>query len=220
VKTQVYTAKDNLKSRLATVKLDESGNGFAKVHTRYTGEEHEDHRDAIHNLSPEDQRKWLYRTIDIPAFDLKSFSFDLKKGRMPEVHEKLELNLRQCVTVSGKRMFLTPNLMNRWNTVPQNSGNRKYDVVRNSAYTNIDTVVYEMPAGYTLEFKPNDTAFRTEFGSFETKVQIEGRQITYIRNLAMHKGRFKPEVYPTMVEFMNNVYKADQQQLVFVKNVQ
>ncbi|PVY38560.1 DUF3857 domain-containing protein [Pontibacter virosus] len=220
VKTQAYTAKDNLQSRMATVKLDETGNGVAQVQTRYTGIAHEDHLDPIHHLSPEEQRKWLYRSIGIPAFDLKSFSFDLKKGRMPEVNEKLELSLRQCVTVSGKRMFLTPNLMNRWTTLPQNTGTRKYDVVRSSAYTNVDTIVYEMPAGFALEFKPNDQAFDTEFGRFESKVNIDGRQVTYIRTLQMHKGRFKPEVYATMVAFMNDVYKADQQQVVFVKNIQ
>ncbi|PKV63431.1 DUF3857 domain-containing protein [Pontibacter ramchanderi] len=220
VKTQEYTAKDNLQSRLATVKLDESGNAVAQVQTRYTGIAHEDHRDVIHNLSPEEQRKWLYRTISIPAFDLKSYAFDLKKGRMPEVNEKLELSLRQLATVSGKRMFLTPNLMNRWTTVPQNTGNRKYEVVRSSAYINVDTIVYEMPAGFALEFKPNDLSFSTAFGSFESKVTIDGRQVTYIRTLQMDKGRYKPEVYAAMVAFMNEVYKADQQQVVFVKSIQ
>lgn len=220
VKTQNYTATDNVKSRLATVKLDESGNAIAQVQTRYTGIEHEDHRDVIHHLSPEEQRKWLYRSISIPAFDLKSFSFDLKKGRMPEVNEKLELSLRQFVTVSGKRMFLTPNLMNRWTNVPQNTGKRKYEVVRSSAYTHVDTIVYEMPAGFVPEFKPNDLSFSTAFGKFESKVTIEGSQVTYIRTLQMDKGRYKPEVYAAMVAFMNDVYKADQQQVVFVKSIQ
>ncbi|MDO6389956.1 DUF3857 and transglutaminase domain-containing protein [Pontibacter sp. BT731] len=219
VKTQEYTAKDNVQSRLATVKLDESGNAVAQVQTRYTGIEHEDHRDVIHNLSPEEQRKWLYRNISIPAFDVKSYSFNLKKGRMPEVNEKLELSLRQFVTISGKRMFLTPNLMNRWNTVPQNTGKRKYEVVRSSAYTNVDTIIYEMPAGFALEFKPNDFSFSTAFGKFESKVTIDGRQVTYIRTLQMDKGRYKPEVYAAMVAFMNDVYKADQQQVVFVKSI-
>jgi hypothetical protein len=220
VKTQAYTGKDNMKSRTANVKLDGAGNGLAKVQTRYTGMEHEKHRDVIHNLSPEEQRKWLYRSIGIPAFDVKSYSFDLKKGRMPEVNETLELNLRQCVTMSGKRMFLTPNLMNRWSMLPQNTGKRQWDVVRSTAYTNIDTVVYEMPAGYTLEFKPDDTRYVTAFGNYSASVQVENQRIIYTRVLEMHKGRFKPEAYAAMVEFMNNVYKADMQQLVFVKNVQ
>lgn len=220
VKTQAYTAKDNLQSRFASVKLDEAGNGVARIKTRYTGIEYEDHRNVIHGLSAEEQRKWLYRNVSIPAFDLKSFVFDLKKDRMPEVNETLELGLRQCVTLSGKRLFLTPNLMNRWSSVPQQVSDRKHDVVRTTAYTNIDTVVYEMPAGYTLEFKPNDTRYATEFGSYSASVQVEGQRVTYTRVLEMHKGRFKPEVYAAMVEFMNNVYKADLQQLVFVKNVQ
>ncbi|WP_461491061.1 DUF3857 domain-containing protein, partial [Pontibacter sp. HJ8] len=192
VKTPAYTAQDNLQNRKVTVKLEDNGNATAQVFTRYTGVAHEDHRDILHGLSAEEQRKWLYKNIQIPSFDVKSFAFDLKKGRMPEVTEKLHLSLRQCVTLSGKRMFLTPNLMNRWTTVPHKSEKRRWDVVRNTAYTNVDTVVYQVPAGYTLEFKPNDLEYKSDFGSYKISMQVAGQQVTYVRTLQMHRGRFKP----------------------------
>ncbi|MBC5775499.1 DUF3857 domain-containing protein [Pontibacter sp. KCTC 32443] len=219
VNTPVYTAADNAQHRSVTVKIDEKGNGVANVITRYTGQNHEDHRSLMLTASPEDQRKWLYKNIDIPAFEVNKFSFDLKKGRKPEVTEKLELSLRQTATLSGKRMFLTPNLMNKWDSTPNTVENRKWDVERTSAYTNTDTITYEMPAGYTLEYKPNDANYSTEFGSFKTTTKVDGQKVMYVRTLEMNKGRYKPEAYTKMLEFMNNVVKADGQQLVFVKNI-
>ncbi|NDK55169.1 DUF3857 domain-containing protein [Pontibacter fetidus] len=220
VSTPTYTATENTQYRTATVKLDEKGNGTANVQTRYTGLSHEDHRDVMQNASPENQRKWLYKNIDIPAFEIQNFAFELKKGKLPEVNEKLELSLRQVATLSGKRMFLAPNLMNKWDSTPNAVENRKWDVMRASAYTNTDIVTYEMPAGYTLEYKPTDTNYKTEFGTFKTITKVDGQKVTYERTLQMNKGRFKPEAYAQMLEFMNNIVKADGQQLVFVKNVQ
>ncbi|MFD2248308.1 DUF3857 domain-containing protein [Pontibacter ruber] len=219
VNTPSYTAADNTEHRTVKVKLDENGNGTANVISRYTGEEHETYRDLIHHYAAEEQRKWLYSNIKVPAFEVKKFAFDLKKGRQPEVTEKLELSLRQCATLSGKRMFLTPNLMNKWTTVPNTVEKRKWEVVRNSAYTNVDTVVYEMPVGYTLEFKPNDTEYKTAFGTYKATTKVDGQQVTYIRSLQMNKGRFSPDTYAKMIEFMNNMLKADAQQVVFVKNI-
>lgn len=218
VNTPTYTAAHNAQHRTVTVKLDDKGNGTANVLTRYTGQEHETHRSVMLNASSEDQRKWLYRNIDIPAFEVKSFSFSLKKGKLPEVTEKLDLTLRQCATLSGKRMFLAPNLMNKWDSTPNAVENRKWDVVRSLAYTNTDTVIYEMPAGYTLEYKPNDAAYNTEFGIFKTNTKVDGQKVVYVRTLQMHKGHYKPEAYAKMLEFMNSIVKSDSQQLVFVKN--
>jgi hypothetical protein len=220
VNTPAYKAAENTVNRTVKVTLDDAGNGKASAVTHYKGVEHESYRDLLHVASPEDQRKWLYRNISIPSFELKQFSFDLKKARLPEVTEKLELSVRKCATISGKRMFLAPNLMNKWDSTPNSVENRTLEVVRSSAYTNSDTVIYELPAGYSLEFKPNDMAYDTEFGTFKATTKVEGQKVTYVRTIQMHKGRYKPEAYTKMLEFMNNIVKADGQQLVFVKNVQ
>ncbi|NEM97981.1 DUF3857 domain-containing protein [Pontibacter burrus] len=219
VSTPTYTVNENTHHRTVRVKLDEKGNGVATAHTRYTGHDHEPYARLIQSASPEDQRKWLYRSISIPSFELNKFSIDLKKDILPEVTEKLELSLRQCATISGKRMFLTPNLMNKWSSTPNQLQNRQWDVVRRKAYTEVDTVIYELPAGYALEHKPNNTEFKSDFGSLKTNIEVDGQQIKFVRTLQINDGRFKPEAYAKMLEFMNNIVKTDAQQLVFVKNI-
>ena len=219
VKTTDYIATDNAQLRHITVRLDEKGSGSASVSTRYTGQQQESRSQVIHNLQPEEQRKWLYQQVKVPSFEISKHAFEQQKGRLPEVKEQLELNLRQCATISGKRMFVTPNLMNKWTSAPHQKEKRLTEVVRRMAFLDVDTVEFEIPTGYAVEFLPQEVTHSSEFGEYKAAVQVEGQRVIYRRSLQMGKGRYSPASYTKMVEFMNNIIKADAQQVVFVKNI-
>ncbi|MFT2010053.1 DUF3857 domain-containing protein [Pontibacter sp. 13R65] len=219
VRTPKYSATDNAQKRSIFVKLDEKGNGAAKVTTLYSGIQHESRENVISSYKPEEQRKWLYQQVNLPAFEINSFVFDLKKSKVPEVTEKMELSLTKCVTISGKRLFLTPNLMTKWDHVPNTVENRKSEVVRSMSFLDVDTVEYQLPPGYALESKPQDIEINSDFGVYQAQTKIDGNNVLYIRKLQMEKGRFPADKYPSLITFMNNVLKADKQQVVFVKNV-
>ncbi|WP_439880251.1 DUF3857 domain-containing protein [Pontibacter sp. MBLB2868] len=220
VTTPDYSARDNVQRRTTKVKLDEAGNGIAQVSTLYTGLQQESRDYVLHNLKPEEQRKWLYQQVKVPSFEITDFSFQQQKQLVPEVSEKLELSLNKCATITGKRLFLSPNLMNKWTYAPEQLANRTTDIVRTMAFMDVDTVVFDLPAGYSLEHKPKDQELKSEFGEYKFSIKVEGQQVTYIRILQMKKGVFKPEAYTPYLEFLNNIIKGDKQQIVFVKNVQ
>ncbi|MCJ8165760.1 DUF3857 and transglutaminase domain-containing protein [Pontibacter sp. E15-1] len=219
VKTKEYMAADNSQIRRITVKLDEKGSGRASVTTRYTGIQQESRDNVIHNYQPEEQRKWLYKQVSMPAFEISNFAFTQQKDRLPAVTEQLELNLRQCATVSGKRLFVTPNLMNKWTYVPNQKEKRLTDVVRGMAFLDVDTVEFELPPGYAVEFVPKDIVHTSPFGEYRASVKVEGQRVVYLRSFKLDKGRHSPESFTTLVSFFNNVIKADTQQVVFVKNI-
>lgn len=219
VKTKDYLATDNSQLRHITVRLDEKGSGTASVTTRYKGLQQESRSGIIHNLQPDEQRKWLYRQVQVPSFEIGRFTFEQEKSRVPVVKEQLELSLRQCATISGKRMFVTPNLMNKWTHVPDQKEKRLTEVVWEMAFLDVDTVEIELPAGYAVEFLPQEISHTSEFGTYKAAVKVEGQRVIYRRSLQMGKGRYSPESYIKLVEFFNNVIKADGQQVVFVKNI-
>ena len=219
VKTPHYSATDNAQKRKIVVKLDESGNGTAHVNTIYTGLQQDARGQVLHQLAPEEQSKWLYRQISIPSFEIKKFSMNQKKDELPVVTEELELTLRQAATISGKRLFLTPNLMNKWTSTPGNVTERKTEVLQTMSFFDSDTVHFELPTGYAVEFLPKYSTQKTEFGTYTASVQVDGQHVKYIRTLEMHKKRHKPEMYTKYLEFLNSIIKADNQQMVFVKNI-
>lgn len=220
VKTPTYGASNNTQIRSINVLLDELGNGTARVRTVFGGEQSEMRSAALHNAKPDEQKKWLYNQVKLPAFDINSYTWKEQKDALPSVTEDLELRLRQYATLSGKRLFLKPNLMNKWTYSPAAKEKRLTEVIMNGmAFKDVDTVSFELPAGFTLEFQPQDMNVSTAFGEYKTTTKVEGQQVTYIRSLQMPKGRFKPETYTQLVEFLNKLVSADNQQLVFVKNI-
>ncbi|GAA4442164.1 hypothetical protein GCM10023188_41560 [Pontibacter saemangeumensis] len=219
VRTTDYTAADNSQLRHIRVRLDEKGSGTASITTHYKGLQQESRSGVIHHLQPEEQRKWLYKQVQVPSFEISKYAFEQQKSRVPVVKEQLELSLRQCATISGKRMFINPNLMNKWTSVPNQRDKRLTEVVRDMAFLDVDTVEFDLPAGYAVEFLPQDITHTSAFGEYNATVKVDGQRVIYRRSLQMGKGRYSPESYTKLVEFLNNVIKSDAQQVVFVKNI-
>ncbi|WP_242916300.1 DUF3857 domain-containing protein [Pontibacter liquoris] len=220
VKTPAYGTSENKQIRSIRVTLDEKGNGTAQVKTLFSGEQSEERSEAVHNAKPDEQKKWLYSQVKVPAFDITSYKWEEKKAAVPSVTENLELALRQYAIVSGKRLFLKPNLMNKWTYTPASKEKRLTEVVmRGIAFQDVDTVAFALPPGFTLEYQPQDVHLNTAFGEYHATTKVSGQQVLYIRRLQMPKGRFKPETYPQLTEFLNKLVSSDNQQIVFVKNV-
>jgi hypothetical protein len=58
---------------------------------------------------PEDQKKWIQNNTQIPSFDINSFSMENRKDKLPSAAVEFNLTLNRFATVSGKRIFVTPN---------------------------------------------------------------------------------------------------------------
>ncbi|MBX2899000.1 MAG: DUF3857 domain-containing transglutaminase family protein [Cyclobacteriaceae bacterium] len=217
VHTPVYSQSQNLQSRFAQVQLDKAGNATATVKTRYAGLQYEN-GDLNHfvNSGPDDQKKWIQNHTQIPAFDVVSFSVANQKQRIPAADVTVQLALNRLATVSGKRLFIVPNLMNRSNYIPEKSEQRKHNVVRRVAFTDVDSIVYKIPEEIYPEFVPEGIKHQSRFGEYECQYKLDQGSLIYIRKLKMKAGEFPPESYPELVEFYRNINKADNVKIVFV----
>jgi hypothetical protein len=216
VQTPVYTAKDNLQTRKADIHINDQGDATAEVNTVYTGLQQELPSALMHQLSHEEQKKYLYEHISLPSFEINQFGFSQQKTRVPEVTEKLSLTVRKCVSKSGNRIFLTPNLLTTSNISLPVTEKRKTEIIRNRAYTNVDTIRYHLPVGYHPEFQPENMNYQSKFGEYSASVQVSEGMIIYVRRMQIHKGKYPAEAYQEFMEFCKKVAKADKMQLVFV----
>jgi hypothetical protein len=120
-------------------------------------------------------------------------------------------------TVSGKRIFLTPNLMNRNNSVPEKVEDRQTEIVSKFAYVDFDTIHYELPEGIYPEFMPEDVALTSRFGEYEASYQVDAGKLIYTRRLKMYKGKFPASSYQELVDFYRRVSKADNLKMDFMR---
>jgi transglutaminase-like putative cysteine protease len=215
VRTPSYKATDNQQIRRIEVNLADDGNATAEASTTYTGILQEDYASMKTQLSANDQKKALYKTIEIPSFELNNFSILEDKKRIPSATVKLSLTVRKCASKSGTRMFLSPNLMSVENSIPPTSEKpRVHEVELRNTYTETDTVSYVLPKNIQVEAKPEMTKFESKFGSYFADFQIKEGKLLYLRKFIRNKGKFPATAYVEMIDFYKKIAKADKMQVV------
>lgn len=216
VKTPVYTENENLQIRSAYVDVEQSGDAKASIKTIYAGLQYENGN--LHSFigNPDEQKKWVQKNTQIPSFDITSVSVKNNPDKIPTAVVDLNLNLKRLATPSGKRLFVTPNLMNRSTFIPEKVDDRKTNIFRRMGYTDIDTIRYRMPDGIYPEFLPEPTNFKSVFGEYYSSVQIDRGDILYIRKIKVYRGEFPAKAYNELIEFYKAINKSDNTKLVFL----
>ncbi|MCA4898702.1 MAG: DUF3857 domain-containing transglutaminase family protein [Cytophagales bacterium] len=217
VRTPRYDQNKNQQVTYANVTLDAQGNAKATVKAKYTGLQFENgNLDYYTSPSTEEQRKWLEKNVHIPSFEIAAFSIQSKKEKIPSAEVSIELNLNRFSSVSGKRLFLTPNLMNRSTYVPEKLEKRKYTVNRTMPYIDLDSITYSIPDVLYPEFTPQPTKVTSRFGEYESLVKFDQGKLIYVRRLKMNSGEFPAESYNELIDFYKTINKADNLKLVFL----
>ncbi len=217
VRTPVYTAEQNSQITKADVYFEMNGNAKTKTQTIYSGLQYENENlNSLLDDQYDDQKKWIQANTGIPTFDINSFSMKNIKDKIPSAIVNLDLTLNRLASVSGKRLFLTPNLMNRWTFIPERIENRKTNVVRKMAYIDYDTIRYHLPEEIYPEFLPEPIKIKSQFGEYESSFKLEQGNLLYMRRLKMNKGEFPPATYKELIDFCKSINKADNAKIVFL----
>lgn len=215
VNTIKYPTEKNIQSRTANVYVDVTGDAKATVETHYSGLEYDD-LSGILNNQYDDQKKWILRNTGIPSFDVNTFNFKEEKAFVPSADVSINLHLRRLASVSGKRLFLTLNLMNRSTFIPDAEENRETDIVIKYGYIHYDTINYHLPEDIYPEFMPDPVKISSPFGEYESFCKVVQGNVTYIRKMIIRDGRFQPSSYQDFIQFFKEVNKADNMKLVFL----
>ena len=218
VKTPKYTAEDNLISRTIRVTMDTDGNAQVKAQTDYTGVYY-GNLFYLARDGKEDQRKYLLNSIDLPTFDLGDFLIeDNRMGEEPVYTEKINFQVRKFGAASGKRMFISPNILSRLNEAPPKSENRKAELRIQRGQLTVDTVKIQLPEGYRLEFPGEDQDLTTEFGYYKAQYSFdhETNELTYVRHFQLNDGTYAPDRYEDYRSFLRDVVKLDKTKLVLI----
>ncbi len=217
VRTPAYKTEQNKQYRKSHVDLATTGNAKASVATFYSGLQYEnDGLDFILTGQHDDQKKWLQENIGIPSFEVSSFSMINVKDKIPSATVKVDLILNRYASVSGKRLFMTPNLMNRSTYIPPQNSTRKNPVVRKNSFIDIDSINYQVPEEIYPEFLPQPVKISNRFGEYEATFQFDQGKLLYIRKLKMVPGKFPAESYSELIEFYKTINKMDNLKIVFL----
>ncbi|QIL77212.1 DUF3857 domain-containing protein [Hymenobacter sp. HDW8] len=220
VRTPRYGAVENRRERRADLYLDAQGTATVSVRTMRTGQEQDYQSQLLHGLSPADQKKQIAESLPLPNFSITKFNLAPdRRTALPAVIETLGLTLPNFAPPSGKRAFLTPNLLSRLPALAAPVGERRADIWLDHAFSHADTVRIHVPAGFQAETLPPPVQLTTAFGTYSSQIQtLPDGTLQYVRRLHMPRTRFPRTDYPAYVEFRRKISTADKAQLVLLKN--
>ncbi len=217
VNTPSYRIEDNQQLRKIKAVIDDQGNMSAEVSTHFTGIQQELQHSLIYESTKEQREKYLNRALSLPTYVVEKSAYTEIPDIIPSVDEFLQVKASNYATVSGKRMFIVPNLFNR-STLKLEDKERKYPIRFSMAYQDADTAVFLVPAGYTVEARPKDLNIENQFGKYSITYRINKNNIEVIRYESINRMTYPASAYAELVKYFDAIYKADHNRIVLVKS--
>lgn len=218
IKTPALKNESNLASRNVKVILDQSGNGAAEVTTVYHGATYDNYAQILYS-DQVDQKKLIIDKIQIPNFELDDFKIKENKSEQPSVTENLSLSIINYCPKNGEKLILCLNMMNKLAESPFLSDKRKTPVSIKWPVYEIDTVVYRLPQGYTLENMPAKVIIDSDFGQYTTEVTKTGNMLQYIRSFKIYKGLYPVNRYEEIAAFFEKIVTTDENKVLLTKTL-
>lgn len=209
-------AADNCYLQKSEVELD-LNKSKCKLLITLTGNATIDARSVFKEGTPEDVTNWVKRYIELPDVHIDQFHLDdLEHGAKIQLSVNATSSL--VLTKTGNRLFLLPNLTEKQKRIPPES-ERRYSPVRfSSPFLSVDTVVYTVPQGYTVETVPQQVNLTSEFGIYQASVTLQNtNQLLYVRKFSINQYKIAANIYSDYRKFRAAIVKADKMAVVLVK---
>ncbi len=217
VRTPKYGLNDNLQLRKINAAINDEGNLTASINTFYKAEQQDELEQEINYSSKDELLKKLKTEIDLPTYDITKFDYKEENNIPPDINESLELTANNYAQVSGRRLFINPNILNRSGVKLKKEEERKYNVELHAEYRDIDSVEIKIPVGYEPEALPSDKKIESKFGKYISSVKVMPDKIIYYRCHEQYSGIFSAADYANLVDYYDQIYKADRAKIVLAK---
>lgn len=217
VKTPVYRQEDNLQKTVAQVRLTGGTGAEVDFIRSYEGLQFENY--GLHhyiNESREEQRKWIYKAVSIPSYEIADFSFSLEEKMVPVATLKSEMLIRNFTTSSGKRIFISLNLANQLKVEYPALSGRKTEFETGPPFVDTDTIIYHLPKGAEPEYLMEEVEIKSEFGEYKATAIHKNGTIIYSRLFKQNSGKYPADKYNEFIKFRQEIARADNARAVIL----
>ncbi len=216
VNTPQPEASFNLQQRSINLLIDADGNAKGNILTVVQGGELSKLFPEL--WKPEEERKRIInKKYSIPGFQLLDFSYSLDDGDNVSATEVVNMTVNKIASKTGDRIFIKSNAFGGISNIPAKSSKRRSELVIKHSYTHSDTITISIPEGYSVEHVPNGKELNFMYGSLSTSYDKFENSIRYIRSLTIKRFRGQPVEYNSFIDFLLEINRADNQNIVLVK---
>lgn len=176
--------------------------------------------DVIGLLRSNDREKiveYVNYNTGFPKIQFGEYSVTENRSSEPSVKFETKFEASEFVNKTGTRLFIPICPLRKPNFNVFTAAERKLDIYISRGYVDADTIVFNIPEGYTVESLPKPMTEETKFGAFKSKVEVKNSSITYTQDILIHKGRYNKDEYKDMREFYRKINAALKQKIVIKK---
>ncbi|MDE3213486.1 MAG: hypothetical protein KGM98_09655, partial [Bacteroidota bacterium] len=217
VHTPVYDYRVNQKVTHMVAALDDQGNLSGSVSTAYHAETGDDLSLILASYSSKDATDFIRKSIDLPTYDIQQLHFTQHPSKLPSVTADFQLTASSYAQVSGRRIFILPDILTRSGIRLLPDSARHYGISIQKSFTEIDSAEIQIPEGYSVELPFKDQNLQSPFGTYYVHATITPGKILFYRKREVFSGDFPASDYAAMVTYYDQVYKSDHSRVVLVK---
>ena len=218
VRTRVYNDEGNTQVSLGSYTLTENGGITGAVTFTSAGLQYDD-KYGLQSASPDDiKRIYKKRFGYINNIMLENTALNHSKDKQ-QITEEIKLSAESYASKSGNRIIFAINAFNQSTSVPQRYRDRKMPFEVTEGYHDTDEVTINLPDGFIIEAKPENTVITEKFGEYRAEyVMVNEKQILYRRSLLVKSGLYDSADYEDYRQFCDKVARQDNAKAVLVKN--
>ena len=216
IRTPKYALEQNLRHSKGKYEILSAGHLVGDCITTYHALASES-VESLPDLSGDEQRKEFLRKNNLPGLEIEAISYQSKESSLPTITEDLSYMVSNYLQIAGPRIFLRPNVLNRWSYVLPDDEERTQPIQIAQDYYELDTTIFRLPKEYKLEAPIETTALETPYGSYGAKIELKDGKIMYYRQFKLYKQTYSKVSYPNLRNFLRHVMKSDNSQLVLIQ---
>jgi hypothetical protein len=202
--------------RNANMQFNENGDLRGEITVEFSGSEALEHRlDALDTDNAgrdkgleDEMASWLPTGAVVKITDSKGW--DSTEENLTVV---FHVEIPGYSSMAGKKMLMPSYLFRVMKKDAFQHNEREYPVYFPYAFTEIDSVSIQLPAGYTAEGSPQDQVTHLPYADYQVKVKNDGAHLLTERMLLLNGFFFEPEKYGELKDFFGKVQAGDEQQI-------
>lgn len=217
IKTKIFTEKENLQITKGKYHITENGDfsGNLKIISNGLRYENEFVKERMSLTDQIDRYKEEYSNIN--NLKVKKISLN-NNSKTITFTEDLELEAEGYAQKSGEKLLFALNAFDQNSFVPKKYRTREFPFEMDRGYTSESETEIIIPAGFTVEAKPNGLEQDTEFGYYKIEFNTTSTNTLLCkRKLVIKKGLYDKSKYENYRKFRETIAKTDNSKIVITK---
>lgn len=213
IRTPKYGLETNLSKTNLNVSVDFLGNARVGGKLLYSGLLFEQPYDRLEE-GKKAQEKWVNSIFEATNVTINKLDYSKVNDFSPGVEVKCDIQLRDFVSKTSKRMVFNPNLFTPVSYVAK-FADEEFEIPKSKE--NADFIVFTLPFGYKCANIPDSEKIESKYGSYKVSYQVQGDKLIYNRDLIILQGKFHEADKEPFMKFANKVAKLDRRLVVLQK---